>query len=258
MNCKHVEPLLPLYIGDDLGEETSQSVAAHLESCTDCARAADDYSATNHLLQRYEPPFFSDEIYADIRGQVLNEIERKSAPLWANVFPQFFLTISPNTMRWITAAVLLAISVTALYLSRNRAPQVSDDQQVAGATQEAQPNQPDKGANVRSQDNNGSEASVLISKKGTEHTSPRDVSVIGRKKENAGGVAINRSRHWEKITKVDPRSNDRAVQRDVVTRPSSAPGPLRVEMQTRDRNIRIIWLYSEQGKPGAHETSKGT
>src|ERR1044072_5051880 len=170
MNCKHVEPLLPLYIGDDLGEETSQSVAAHLESCTDCARAADDYSGTNHLLQRYEPPFFSDEIYAGIRGQVLNEIERKSAPPWANVFPQFFLSIGPNTMRWITAAALLAISVTALYLSRNRSPQVSNDQQVAGTTRAGQPNQPETGANVRSQDNSGSEASRLFSKQGTEHT----------------------------------------------------------------------------------------
>ena len=87
MNCKNVEPLLSLYVGRDLEEGHSRSVAAHLQSCPRCTLVADEYAAASDLLQRYEPPFFSDEIYARIRAQVLNEIERESpAPVWSGIF----------------------------------------------------------------------------------------------------------------------------------------------------------------------------
>ena len=87
MNCKDMEPLLPLYAGGDLEEEHSRLVAAHLQFCTECIRAADEYAAAGQLLQRYEPPFFSDGIYAGIRQQVLNEIEREShIVVWPKIF----------------------------------------------------------------------------------------------------------------------------------------------------------------------------
>lgn len=91
MNCEHVDQLLPLYIGGDLEEERASLVAAHLQSCTECACAADEYAGANQLLQRYEPPFFSDGVYAGIRRRVFEEIERKSqAPVWSSDVLQLF------------------------------------------------------------------------------------------------------------------------------------------------------------------------
>ena len=77
MNCKNVEPLLSLYVGRDLEEEHSRLVAAHLQSCTECTLAADEYAGARQLLQGYEPPLFGDEIYAGIREQVLTEIRAR-------------------------------------------------------------------------------------------------------------------------------------------------------------------------------------
>jgi hypothetical protein len=84
-------------------------------------------------------------------------------------------------------------------------------------------------------------------------------SPITRKREaNPGVVATNRSRKLDKTTKVDSSTNDRVVQRVVgVSQPSSATAPLRVEMQTSDRNIRIIWLSGQRPIAGGGDGSKG-
>ena len=241
MNCKNVEPLLSLYVGRDLEEERSRLVAAHLQSCTECTLAADEYAEANQLLQGYEPPFFGDEIYAGIRRQVLNEIEREfHPPVWSRVFSQLFLSLLQPRTRWITAALLLAISVTALYLSRNPSHQLPSDKQVAGS-----------GTEVRSEKN------ILSNREQDRKANPRR-PITGKRKVNAGVVAANRSRQLDKTTKVDVSTNNPVVQRDVdVSQPSSAHGPLRVEMQTSDRNIRIIWLSGQRPPAGGSDGSKG-
>ena len=251
MNCKSVEPLLSLYVGRDLEEERSRLVAAHLQSCTECALVADEYAGVSQLLQRYEPPNFSDEIYAGIRKQVFNEIERE----FHTPVSQLFLALVQPRMRWITAALLLAISLTVLYFSRTRLPQ-RPNQQVAVPTGE--PNQAVRRADVRSE--NGSEAagSSSLSNKGHDRTAITRRPITGKRKVNVGVVVTNLSRQLAETTKVEASTNDPVIQRDVdVSQPSSAPAPLRVEMQTSDRNIRIIWLSNQSPGGGGSNRSKG-
>lgn len=223
MKCKKVEPLLSLYVSRDLEEEESRLVAAHLQSCTECSLVADEYFGASKLLQRYEPPFFSDQTYAGIRGQVLNEIEREShARVWPGIFSQLFLALVQPRMRWITAALLLAISVTALYLSRNRSHQPPNDQRVA----------------VRNGDESAP-SSPLISNEGHDDKVVQTRQIIRKRK-----------------AKVDASTSERVAQRNVIrSQPSSPAAPLRVEMQTSNRNIRIIWLSSQ---PSRSDGSKGT
>jgi hypothetical protein len=135
-----------------------------------------------------------------------------------------FLDLVQPRLRWITAAVLLGISVTALYLSRKPSRQLPNHQPVA----------------VRSEIRNESAGSSLRSNKGQDHTATTRGPITGKRKANVGVVATNRSRKSEKT----PRT--------------SAQAPLRLEMQTSNRNIRIIWLSGP--RPGAVGTdgSKGT
>jgi hypothetical protein len=251
MNCKSVEPLLSLYVGRDLEEEHSRLVAAHLQSCTQCSLAADEYTGASKLLQGYEPPFFSDEIYAGIREQVLNKIERESrGPVRPGIFSQLFLAPVQPRMRWVTAALLLAISMTALYFSRNHLRRSPNDQQVAVRTEGLNP------ADVRSEKSNAAAGSSSFSNKGHVRVASTR-SPINRKREAKPAiVATNRSRELDKTMKVDSSTNDRVVQR-VVGVSQSAPAPLRVEMQTSDRNIRIIWLSGQRPSTGGRDGSKG-
>jgi hypothetical protein len=242
MNCKNVEPLLSLFVGRDLEEEHSQSVAAHLESCAECTLAAEEYARASQLLQRYETPFFSDEIYGGIRAQVLNEIAREShASVWPRIFSQLFLPLVQPRLRWITAALLLAISVTALYLSRNPSRLLPKDQQVAVRTEE--PNQAGSRADVRSENSNESAGAPLSLNKKQVRVAATRRPITRKRDANAGVVATNLSR---------------VVQGAVgVSQPSAAPAPLRVEMRTSDRNIRIIWLSGPPPDIGGTDGSKG-
>jgi hypothetical protein len=243
MNCKNVEPLLSLYAGRDLDEEHSQLVAAHLQSCTQCSLAAEEYAWASQLLQGYEPPRFGDEIYAGIREEVLNEIQREShGRVWPGVFSQFFLALVQPRMRWITAALLLAISVTALYLSQKPAHQLPNDQPMVVRTGES--NQAGSGADVRSESRNESANSSSFSNKGKVRIVTPHRAITRKREADAGVVASNLSRELDKTTRVDPQ-------------PSSAPAPMRVEMQTSDRNIRIIWLSRQPPIAGGRDGSKG-
>jgi len=79
-----------------------------------------------------------------------------------------------------------------------------------------------------------------------------------RRKASAGVLAANRSRELNKTPKIAASTNDRVVQRAVgVTQPSSASAPLRVELQTSDRNIRIIWLSGQRPPAGGSDGPKG-
>lgn len=219
MNCKNIEPLLPLYIGNDLEEEEARLVAAHLPCCTQCTVAADEYAHAGQLLRRYEPPLFSDEVYSGIREQVINKIERDSdARARPGIFSQLFLVLVQPRMRWVTAAVLLAISVTALYLTRR--PSRPNDQQVA----------------VRREVSNESASSSSSSS------------------SDKGQIRVATKRRT--ITR--KREASRMVQRAVViSQPSPAPAPLRLELQTSDRNIRIIWLSGPRPDVDGTDGSKG-
>ena len=255
MNCKNVEPLLSLYVGRDLEEEPSRLVAAHLQSCTECTVAADEYAGARQLLHAYEPPFFSDGIYDGIRKRVLNEIKREShASVSPGIFSRLFLALGQRRIGWITATLMFAISVSGLYLSRNRLPQRPNDPEVLIRTGELI--QVGSG-DVRSENSDESADSSSFSNKGPVHVDTTRRPISGKSSANAGTVATNRSRKLDKTMKADASTNDRVVQRVVgVSQSTSAPAPLRVEMQTSDRNIRIIWL-SGQRPGGARDGSKG-
>ena len=118
MNCKKVEELLPLYVGRDLEEERARLVTAHVRSCTQCARSAQEYGEANQLLQLFEPPQFSDATYAAIRSSVLREIERKSS---APGLLEFFRRPLPLHVTWaVSAAVMVVVCVFAYYFMADR------------------------------------------------------------------------------------------------------------------------------------------
>src|SRR5205823_8914262 len=128
MNCKHVQELLPLYVGRDLEEKRAQMVMAHVQSCVACTGSADEYRETRQLIKQFAPPPVSDAVYAGIRQRVLREIEQEAtAPGLSRLLDSLF---RPR-LRWAVAtALVLAVSVFALYFVANRR---NNQQQVAGS-----------------------------------------------------------------------------------------------------------------------------
>ena len=242
MNCAYVEQVLPLYVGRDLEDDRSILVTDHLQSCKRCAQVADEYAQTKQLLQRFEAPSFSDAVYADIRKQVLTEIERKShAPAWSTAISQFFAPFGPPRMRWIAAALVLALSVTALYFITKRSNPIPHDVKVA-----------------ESDTRDGAAGAPAATSSKDQNAGPNKRRLKQREKTIVSAARRDMFPSRMAATKASSSPNNVLTQPHVETsQPASARAPLRVEIQTSDRNIRIIWLSNERHQSGLRETSKG-
>jgi hypothetical protein len=247
MNCKQVNELLPLHAGGDLEEKRELRVAAHLESCADCAFAASEYRETRQMLKEFAPPAFSDGVYAGIRQRVWREIESESsAATWSQTVAGLF---RPRLAWAVAGALLIAISVSALYFFADRqsnqnqlaidnpasgAPQV-DDQKTSQSSRENQT------VTSRQQQENGRPPQAI-----PRPQRRRDRDMIAK----AGSPPKSPSMNPEA-----PSSENTSVNPEAFSAPDSEK-VLRVEMQTKDPNIRIIWFTPQEPKPSSRN-SKG-
>ena len=235
MNCKQVEELLPLYAGRDLEEKRATLVAEHVQTCAACARVADEYRESVQLSERFGPPVFTEAVYAGIRQRVLRQIETEATtPSWSQTIASLF---RPRLTWAIAGVLLIVVSMFAIYFFVNRR---NVDQQLAntppvnvqpGTGERANPQPPeDKQANRSS-------SATVIHPRGKR---PREMNTASAKSP-------------------DPMSTARNVAPQPVSLPepmgfphtdaAASAKPLRVEIQTKDPRIRIIWFVQPEPKP---------
>ena len=254
MNCKQVEELLPLYVGRDLDAGAEQRVTQHVESCAVCAVAAGEYRQTRELLQECAPPVFSEDVCAGIRQNVWRQIESESTT--ASMSELIAGWFRPRVIWAAASALLVAALLLGIFLIGNR----STPQQKAAV-------------NAPEMNRDGSNKQIAA-------VPPRDTSTPSpfARREGVKGPRQAYLRHSE-------RKGDRSRAPDrlntlVANAPdalpntsgsprlgtSSDPDPspardsvktLRMEIQTKDPNIRIIWFAQRDTKPVSHN-SKGT
>lgn len=276
MNCKHVEELLPLFVGRDLEEERALLVITHVRSCTQCARSAKEHSEASQLLQLFEPPQFSEAAYTAVRSRVLREIERESsAP--HSIFALEFLRRSfrPHAMWAVSTAVLIAVCAFAYYFIANRTSEQRNRLQLAENRGTGQQNTRDEQANLESKDDSvkplpspsskddkpdrtgtpGASPALATnslkprlnqthSRRAGESSTPAGLSGRGpRPPAVTVGLA-----QYSPVESKDPTPNSSI----------SSDKTLRLEIQTSDRNIRIIWFSHPRTNEGSpNESSKG-
>jgi hypothetical protein len=248
MNCDYVDELLPLYTGGDLDEDRSRLLATHLQSCTQCARAADEYAEVKELWQEFEPPQFSEAVYASVRRHVLTEIEQTSqARGWTSVLAGFFAPLLQPRALWVTASLLLATLLAASYFIVYRSNQ-STNHQVTADVRDPAPDARDKNAVAPRENSAGISAPPSVKgpgnrplKSGIRLRHPRPAILAATRSSDSVPVLS--------VPTIDPARD--------VTGSSSASAPLRVEIYTSDQNIRIIWLSSPRPQSGPKDPAKG-
>jgi hypothetical protein len=234
MNCKQIEELLPLYAGRDLDEERFELVTAHLQACDDCARAAHSYREAVELTQQFAPPVFSDHVYTSVRRQVMQQIEDEPS---ASLLPQLFDTWFRPRMAWAAAsALIIAFGFFALYLVVNRK---ADVQPVANI-------QPALNGTEQTPESTPSRTTVSAGpekRKPAEHTRKH---LVNRRPL----MAVKAVDSSLRAASISPKPRDpQAVNGWPVVDATPGKTPLRVEMQTKDPNIRIIWFSQSNSKP---------
>lgn len=117
MRCTRVEKFLPLYVAGDLARRrTARRIANHLATCERCRTAAEEFNASRNLVRDAAtlPPDFDGAFYAELRRSVLAEIERerpRHAPRAAARFASLF------NARFAYAASLASVLVAVAALS---------------------------------------------------------------------------------------------------------------------------------------------
>lgn len=243
MNCNYVQELLPLYVGRDLEERRAKLVMAHVQSCAECACALDEYRETRELLQQFAPPLFSEAVYAGIRQRVLHEIEREApAPGLSRLFASLF---RPRLGWAVAIALLLAVGVSAFYFitNRNIKSQIANN----GAPVEG-PNSPsNKKREVPLPPSTVKNEGSVPLLAGTHQ--PQRRKSRGATADRTTSVAANTPAPRSTNVQTSAGANNLAEPDAVPAGDSATPDKtLRVEMQTNDPNIRIIWFTHQPTK----------
>jgi len=238
MRCTHAEKLIPLYASDDLPAREADALRRHLESCENCSRLAAEFEESRDWLRGFSAPQFDEAMLDDMRESVLGEISRvENRSLWLQwIVPNWNLRFAFVT----SLALLLFIAMFGLVINRRRPPNDPKSNQ----------------ADVRQGGAKQAESPPVEAPYG-----------FANNIEQTASANANRRRPTRKSIKPrldeQPQTEDRMVEPDLITQnmdnvepatdPSSSPDPaitdpdanrdmLRIEIQTADPNIRIIWF----------------
>ena len=269
LNCKRMVQMISLYVAGDLVGAREREVATHLAACEQCRRLAQEFSESSSLLaQACTPPEFGAEFYSGIRRAVLGEITCERMRSKPSLFRR----------RWLYATAFAAVVIAAGVMlqqhfgSTNRegltlAPQVTGQPRSDQA----------KGTN--------SSSSPPLSELPQSPRKPHRLPETLRVKSHNVLALVNprrRSRQFETVRKSDasdtsqtardkrapiaqatPSSTSASTSISPVAlesatfsggSPSSLSGRasasqvLRIEIQTADPNIRIIWFAPRESR----------
>ena len=253
MNCKQVDELLPLYVGHDLEDERAGLINAHLEACPHCARSAEEYVAASQLTQQFAAPQFSEAMYASVRHNVLREIEQESGRL---TLRGLILGAFQPRLTWaVSTAVLLAVCAFAYYFVANR--QILPHDQKAKADIKLTPRGTAGGSAAP-----GTHSSTVVLNEKPSGEIANDPGTISQKSRFNRRLQLA----WHPTRSSEPPTGPVKTAQSSPEEPDNKPlnasvssgKPMRLELQTKDPNIRIIWFSQPSTNEGSpQESSKG-
>jgi len=243
VNCQQAGKLLPLYGSAEFESVHQQQLATHLELCPSCAAEFDDYRITDQLLLELTPPRIRDDVYDEIRRDVWRKIEGGSS---ATSFGQFLgAWFDPRTVWAVATVLLLVVLVGAIYLISNRAP-LTAQPPVAGSGAELTNRQPQ----------NSQPDSRTVNSLAATSQPAASVSVPPRHRQLRHALRVERdslaANDLNAARRIEQRQRDDSSQSPAELDPQQN---IRLEIQTSNPNIRIIWLVNPETK--RPQNSKG-
>lgn len=277
MRCTSVEKFLPLYVAGDLaGQRAERRVTNHLATCERCRGLATGYEASRNLVRDAAtlPPDFDGAFYEELRSSVLAEIRRGGTrlapPAPRAVFAAFF------NARFAYAASLAFLIATLAALSlqsykgrkfaddtrqntladanreRTVTPQATATPLPTGATSGERQTLSPINDRTREDENKGSQLANLPSSP-KRRAKEDNVRNEAQRSVNLAEHTPSRAQQNPLAPIIAPPPQNTAVNATANAQEiargggdgggaTDAPEVSRIEMQTSDPNIRIIWL----------------
>ena len=243
MNCRRIEEMIPLYVEGDLDTDRADMVSAHLRSCNACSELAGGFDESQEWLHSYTPPAFDATFFDGLRNGVLSRIENERAR------PSFFQLIATR-WRWnaalAAAVLLLVIWGLVFYVNQQSQGRSSNNDKLANRSPQSQeapaprkepelPNDKPNGDRAtphrRTRPSLGKAVAKLVAPAKTELA----IGLPKLENENSTDAGTESTA----VSRADPGQD--------VTQPWTVDLPMtdsktRIEIQTSDPTIRIIWF----------------
>lgn len=284
MNCTHIEKLLPLFVEGDLDAKQAEIVLTHLDACPKCQGRAAEYEESQNWLRSYSPPEFDETFFDGLRQSVQSEIAR------AQRRPNFFQLIWE---RWgwqpvmaAAMALLVIVSGIMIYSRIHRAPVTpvtSGPKGEIAQDQLKQPSTPDN-QNVAAPPvnvaiNTGRPSKSQPQRMQSEFKEPL---VVNAAIDTALPLAIAKvlppeaaaeyqdeiatsqnaaaalEHLLDRFSKPEAATENPDAGSSAPTNTTPAPGVTRIEMQTANPKVRIIWLAPKETDSQSNKTSRNT
>ena len=255
MKCELFEDLIPLYVGEDLEPPRADDLRQHLTGCAHCRRVTEDFQASQNWLTGFTVPDFDEASFAKMRGSVLSKIERQIEqeitqqekrgrwigwllPKWT---PRLALVISAAAF-----AVVTVLSVAA-YRSQIVTPKPGGD----AVAKTGIPASADDGQSKTLAENrlSGHQVSTATVRERRFPKSKPSEPALPEAAFNNGGLSFPLEPPVIGPEQTEPEAAAQAEPED-----KEPKEMLRIELQTADPNIRIIWLTPKTPSPSVSKT----
>lgn len=223
MNCRRIEELIPLYVGGDVDRRLSGEVQSHLKTCDGCAELAAEYEASRNWLSG-APPEFDESLLADVKRGVIRELG--NAKPQAGLFELMSETIAQTLLRPAVAAGLLLVVFGALtfWLYVARQGSKSPNQAVVPENKVA-PERVARDPHVNAKE---------LPRRAAVNHHRRAFDASSNRRQRSIGVTAQQA-----IIRIAEATNEAQSPAALAV---DSGGMLRIEIQTVDPNIRIIWF----------------
>jgi cbb3-type cytochrome oxidase subunit 3 len=230
MDCRRIEELIPLYVENDLGGQRASDVRTHLQSCAACRALADAYEASQAWLRAAEVPDFDEAFVDTIRAGVMTELlAHEAAPPFVERLRRWLV---PRRLVAATAALLVIFIAVMLFVYASRSRGSRQDEQKA--EQNKQP-----AVEKVEDDLKPAPEAKQVAKPPRRPASHRAASLLaGHAKRDAGRTARPQG-HLVAQPPLQAATVAPSHDRNDVNKRAET---LRIEIQTADPNIRIIWF----------------
>jgi hypothetical protein len=238
MNCEQFERLIALQVEGDLPENQQSKLSKHLLACGSCHRFAEEIRDSQASLRSYTGEDFDETLLAGIRHNVMSQIHTGVIALsrWERIAGWFGVR---DISRFIwaiagAAAILVLTSTIGFYVFQARRPGVEITAGVPKLTI------PGPGVSAERPNN--------------DSAGPRKDRPIPRRPQQAGGSTLASN-----IPPIAPPSSDDVTgsagtnsqliasgDGEIAGIPTTKKDVTRIEMQTANPNIRIIWFVDKK------------
>ena len=233
MNCRRIEKLILLYVEGDLQSKMSDRVASHLDWCSRCNRLADEYKESQSWLRSSTLPEFEKALLDSVKNDVLIRIaasNRKSSPL--ALLAQH---CNRRQVLALSAALLLIFGMVVISVYQARV-KINSTREIATKERRDETTQPTSASYSKP-------APGAVPRK-PHRLSPNRRRFLARDIKapivNQGGGQV--------LSHADGLAETRAPRQQVENLSSfeNSKEMLRIEIQTSDPNIRIIWFVPKE------------